>query len=134
MGALAAYRPGHQGFPGLSVRSDGGRAPSAGAGRHSVSCTQPTPRRAKSSLWAARVLLAQPVVCWQELPFIQQLQPRMSAAASRLGVLLAQALQAVLAREVPSARQHCLHAYAAVGDFAGAEQVLLSRLLACLPS
>ena len=61
--------------------------------------------------------------CWQGLPFIQQLQPRMSAAASKLGVLLAQALQAVLAREAPSARQHCLHAYAAVGDFAGAEQV-----------
>ena len=32
-------------------------------------------------------------------------------------------LQAVLTRDAPSARQHCLHAYAAVGDFAGAEQV-----------
>ena len=66
----------------------------------------------------------------QGLPFIQQLQPRMSAAASKLGVLLAQALQAVLAREVPSARQHCLHAYAAVGDFTGAEQVC--RLTSCV--
>lgn len=32
-------------------------------------------------------------------------------------------VQAVLAREAPSARQHCLHAYAAVGAFSGAEQV-----------
>ena len=29
----------------------------------------------------------------QELPFVQQLQPRMAAAAQKLGVLLAEALQ-----------------------------------------
>ena len=32
-------------------------------------------------------------------------------------------LQAVLTRDAPSARQHCLHAYAAIGAYAGAEQV-----------
>ena len=31
--------------------------------------------------------------CVQELPFVQQLQPRMAAAAQKLGVLLAEALQ-----------------------------------------
>ena len=53
---------------------------------------------------------------------MQQLQPRMAAAAQKLGVLLAEALQAVLLRDAASARQHCLHAYAAIGAYSGAEQ------------
>ena len=62
----------------------------------------------------------------QELPFVQALHPRMEATDAQLGALLAEGLKASLLQDVPSARRHCLAAFA-VGDTASAEQV-------CVPS
>ena len=64
----------------------------------------------------------------QELPFVQALRPRVRSADLQLGALLAEALQEALRLDLPSARRHCLAAFAAVGDTARAEQV------ACLAS
>ena len=59
----------------------------------------------------------------QQLPSLQQLQPRADSAVKRLSDLLGQALDAALRGGHSSAVLHCLQAYAAVGDTAGAEQV-----------
>ena len=64
----------------------------------------------------------------QQLPSLQQLQPRADAAVNRLSALLSQALDAALRGGRESAVQHCLQAYAAVGDTASAEQVCLPIL------
>ena len=64
----------------------------------------------------------------QQLPSLQQLQPRADAAVNRLSALLSQALDAALRGGRMSAVLHCLQAYAAVGDTATPEQVwYLSR-------
>jgi hypothetical protein len=67
-------------------------------------------------------------LCKQELQFVEQLEPRMAAAAGRLQQLLRQGLRQALADGNASARLHCLQAFAAVGDAASAEQV---RLIWC---
>ncbi len=58
----------------------------------------------------------------QGLPFVEALEGRRRAAAARLAALLGAGLAAALRTGNASARQHCLQAYAAVGDTAGAEQ------------
>ncbi|KAK9806115.1 hypothetical protein WJX72_002159 [[Myrmecia] bisecta] len=60
----------------------------------------------------------------KDLPFIQALEPRISAATQKLGELLSQGLKAALQTHNSSATLHCLHAYAAIGDTAAAEQVV----------
>lgn len=66
----------------------------------------------------------------QDLPFVQQLEPRMQAARAKLGAMLASGLQASLRAKQTSAMLHCLHAYASAGDTLGAEAVVRSTLAA----
>ncbi|KAK9821420.1 hypothetical protein WJX81_002272 [Elliptochloris bilobata] len=68
----------------------------------------------------------------QGLPFVEALEGRRRTAAGRLAALLGAGLAAALRRRNASARQHCLQAYAAVGDAAGAEQVVRAELVAPL--
>ena len=56
---------------------------------------------------------------------MQALRPRVEAADAQLGSLLAQGLTASLHMDVTSARRHCLAAFAAAGNTASAEQVLV---------
>ncbi|KAK9787882.1 hypothetical protein WJX73_008548 [Symbiochloris irregularis] len=65
----------------------------------------------------------------QELPFVQALRPRVEAADAQLGSLLAEGLTASLHMQVPSARRHCLAAFAAAGNTASAEQVVRQVLV-----
>ena len=65
----------------------------------------------------------------QDLIFVQQLLGRMAAAKEKLQARLATALRAALNGGNTSARQHCLQAYAAIGDGAGAEQACYSLYL-----
>lgn len=69
-----------------------------------------------------------------QLPSLQQLQPRADSAVEKLSRLLRQALDGALRSGHQSAVLHCLQAYAAVGDTAGAEQVQhrLPGSLCCL--
>lgn len=59
----------------------------------------------------------------QELAFVEQLEPRMGAAAQRLQELLSEALAQALREGNAPARAHCLQAFSAVGDAVSAEQV-----------
>ena len=59
-----------------------------------------------------------------QLPILQQLQPRADSAVKRLSSLLSQALDAALREGHQSAVLHCLQAYTAVGDTLSAEQVM----------
>ena len=59
----------------------------------------------------------------QQLPCLQQMQPRADIAVAKLGSLLRQALDAALRGGHHSAVLHCLQAYAAVGDTSEPEQV-----------
>lgn len=59
-----------------------------------------------------------------QLPILQQLQPRADSAVKRLSRLLSQALDAALREGHQSAVLHCLQAYTAVGDTHSAEQVM----------
>lgn len=68
----------------------------------------------------------------QHLPSLQQLQPRADSAVNRLSSLLRQALDAALRGGHQPAVLHCLQAYAAVGDTAGAEQVHHGGALSCM--
>ncbi|KAL3155163.1 hypothetical protein ABBQ32_013104 [Trebouxia sp. C0010 RCD-2024] len=68
----------------------------------------------------------------QHLPSLQQLQPRADSAVARLSLLLRQALDAALRGGHQPAVLHCLQAFAAVGDAAGAEQVHEPSPAACL--
>jgi hypothetical protein len=54
---------------------------------------------------------------------VEQLEPRMGAAAHRLQELLSEALAQALREGNAPARAHCLQAFSAVGDAASAEQV-----------
>ena len=54
---------------------------------------------------------------------MQQLEPRMKAGAGKLQELLCQGLAQALKEGNVSAHTHCLQAFAAIGDAAGAEQV-----------
>ncbi len=54
---------------------------------------------------------------------MEQLEPRMGAAAKRLQQLLSDALAQALREGNSPARAHCLQAFSAVGDAASAEQV-----------
>ncbi|KAL3155161.1 hypothetical protein ABBQ32_013104 [Trebouxia sp. C0010 RCD-2024] len=65
----------------------------------------------------------------QHLPSLQQLQPRADSAVARLSLLLRQALDAALRGGHQPAVLHCLQAFAAVGDAAGAEQVVQEALV-----
>ncbi len=58
-----------------------------------------------------------------QLPILQQLQPRADSAVKRLSSLLSQALDTALREGHQSAVLHCLQAYTAVGDTQSAEQV-----------
>ncbi len=53
---------------------------------------------------------------------MEALGPRMEEAGAKLGALLRAGLADALAAGNAPARQHCLQAFAAVGDAAGAEQ------------
>ena len=53
---------------------------------------------------------------------METLAPRMQEAAEKLGALLRAGLADALRAGNAPARQHCLQAFAAVGDCAGAEQ------------
>lgn len=64
-----------------------------------------------------------------QLPILQQLQPRADSAVARLSSLLSQALDAALRDGHQSAVLHCLQAYTAVGDTHGAEQVVQQALV-----
>ena len=70
----------------------------------------------------------------QELPFVQHLEPRMAASKEKLQFRLSAALKAALVDKHASARQHCLLAYAAISDAAGAEQVPIIHVvvISCL--
>ncbi len=59
-----------------------------------------------------------------QLPILQQLQPRADSAVKRLSSFLSQALDAALREGHQSAVLHCLQAYTAVGDTHSAEQVM----------
>jgi len=59
-----------------------------------------------------------------QLPILQQLQPRADSAVKRLSSLLSQALDAALREGHQSAVLHCLQAYTAVGNTHTAEQVM----------
>jgi len=59
-----------------------------------------------------------------QLPILQQLQPRADSAVERLSSLLSQALDAALRESHQSAVLHSLQAYTAVGDTHSAEQVM----------
>lgn len=69
----------------------------------------------------------------QELQFVAALAPRMEEAAGKLGALLRAGLADALRAGNAPARQHCLQAFAAVGDAAGAEQAwnAIPSLRAC---
>ena len=54
---------------------------------------------------------------------MEQLEPRMGAAAQRLQELLSEALAQALREGNAPARAHCLQAFSAVGDSVSAEQV-----------
>jgi hypothetical protein len=54
---------------------------------------------------------------------VQQLEPRMKAGAGKLQELLSQGLAQALKEGNVPARMHCLQAFAAIGDAAGAENV-----------
>ena len=58
----------------------------------------------------------------QDLQFVETLAPRMQEAAEQLGALLRAGLADALRAGNGPARQHCLQAFAAVGDGTGAEQ------------
>ncbi|KAA6427855.1 MAG: conserved oligomeric Golgi complex subunit 2-like [Trebouxia sp. A1-2] len=64
-----------------------------------------------------------------QLPILQQLQPRADSAVERLSNLLSQALDAALREGHQSAVLHCLQAYTAVGDTHSAEQVVRQALV-----
>ncbi|DBA94077.1 TPA: hypothetical protein ACH3X1_001724 [Trebouxia sp. C0004] len=64
-----------------------------------------------------------------QLPILQQLQPRADSAVERLSSLLSQALDAALREGHQSAVLHCLQAYTAVGDTHSAEQVVQQALV-----
>ncbi len=55
---------------------------------------------------------------------MEQLEPRMDAAAQKLQALLSEGLAEALREGNASARAHCLQAFSAVGDATSAEQVL----------
>jgi hypothetical protein len=54
---------------------------------------------------------------------VQQLEPRVKAGAGKLQELLSQGLAQALKEGNVPARMHCLQAFAAIGDAAGAEKV-----------
>lgn len=64
-----------------------------------------------------------------QLPILQQLQPRADSAVERLSNLLRQALDTALKEGHQSAVLHCLQAYTAVGDTHSAEQVVQQALV-----
>ncbi|DBB11835.1 TPA: hypothetical protein ACH3X3_005984 [Trebouxia sp. C0006] len=64
-----------------------------------------------------------------QLPILQQLQPRADSAVKRLSSFLSQALDAALREGHQSAVLHCLQAYTAVGDTHSAEQVVQQALV-----
>ena len=59
----------------------------------------------------------------QNLPAVQQLEPRITAAVERLNDMLGTALDATLRSQEQASMLLCLRAYAAIGNPAGAEQV-----------
>ena len=59
----------------------------------------------------------------ENLPSLQQLQPRADSAVEKLLGLLQQALGSALSSGHQSAIMHCLQAYAVIGDTMDAEQV-----------
>ena len=64
-----------------------------------------------------------PNIALQNLPAVQQLEPRISAAVERLNDVLRTALDAALRSQEQASMLLCLRAYAAIGNSAGAEQV-----------
>ena len=60
----------------------------------------------------------------ENLPSLQQLQPRADSAVEQLLGLLQQALGSALSGGHQSAVMHCLQAYAVIGDTMDAEQVI----------
>ena len=56
---------------------------------------------------------------------MQQLEPRMKAGAGKLQKLLSEGLAQALREGNASAHIHCLQAFAAIGDAAGAEKVCI---------
>ena len=64
---------------------------------------------------------------------MEQLEPRMGAAAQKLQALLSEGLVEALREGNASARAHCLQALSAVGDATSAEQVPSSASFPCLP-
>ncbi|CAL8471248.1 g10790 [Coccomyxa elongata] len=60
----------------------------------------------------------------KELQFVEQLEPRMDAAAQKLQALLSEGLAEALREGNASARAHCLQAFSAVGDATSAEQIV----------
>ena len=56
---------------------------------------------------------------------MQQLEPRMKAGAGKLQELLSEGLAQALREGNASAHIHCLQAFAAIGDAAGAEKVCM---------
>ncbi|BDA46634.1 Conserved oligomeric Golgi complex subunit 2 [Coccomyxa sp. Obi] len=60
----------------------------------------------------------------KELQFVEQLEPRMGAAAQKLQALLSEGLAEALREGNASARAHCLQAFSAVGDAVSAEQIV----------
>eukprot|EP00891_Asterochloris_glomerata_P006879 jgi/Astpho2/6879/Aster-07878 len=64
-----------------------------------------------------------PNIALQNLPAVQQLEPRISAAVERLNDVLRTALDAALRSQEQASMLLCLRAYAAIGNPAGAEQI-----------
>eukprot|EP00891_Asterochloris_glomerata_P006880 jgi/Astpho2/6880/Aster-07879 len=68
----------------------------------------------------------------QNLPAVQQLEPRISAAVERLNDVLRTALDAALRSQEQASMLLCLRAYAAIGNPAGAEQAVRNAVVAPL--
>ena len=64
----------------------------------------------------------------QNLPAVQQLEPRIAAAVERLNDMLRTALDAALRSREQASMLLCLRAYAAIGNPAGAEEVGMQAL------
>jgi hypothetical protein len=66
----------------------------------------------------------------QDLPFIQNMQPRIGNADVSLDASLRRCFEGGLERRDDTVIYHCLRAYAAIDNTAGAEEVFRSAIVA----